>query len=109
MRQRKPKNKNETIKANSWVKKVMYQRAGYENTTIHASKQASPGNKNKKTRKISETTQSTSDARRSKRLLLRGTIVNRTKGTDKNLPGIYLTIFTNNIWSCQLWTPVVLI
>ena len=41
MRQRKPKNKNETIKANSWVKKVMYQRAGYENTTIHARKQAS--------------------------------------------------------------------
>ena len=27
-------------------------------------------------------------------LLLRGTVVNRTYGLHKNLPGIYLTIFT---------------
>ena len=31
--------------------------------------------------------------------LLRGTIVNRTCGIRKSLPRIYLTIFTNNIWS----------
>ena len=31
--------------------------------------------------------------------LSRGAIVNRTNGTHKNLPGIHLTIFTNNIWS----------
>ena len=30
--------------------------------------------------------------------LLRGTIVNGTYGVRKNLPGIYLPIFTNNIW-----------
>ena len=41
------------------------------------------------------------------RYLLRGTIVNRTYGIDKNLPGINLTIFTNNIWSYQLWSPVI--
>ena len=34
------------------------------------------------------------------RLALWGTIVNRTYGVHKNLPGIYLTIFTNNIRSC---------
>ena len=27
-------------------------------------------------------------------------IVNWTYGVHKNLPGIYFTIFTNNIWSC---------
>ena len=32
-------------------------------------------------------------------LLSRGTIVNRTYGTLKNLPGIYLPMFTNNSWS----------
>ena len=32
-------------------------------------------------------------------LLLRGAIVNGTYGIHKNLPGIYLTIFTNNFWS----------
>ena len=31
--------------------------------------------------------------------LLRGTIVDRTYGIHKNLPGIYFTIFTNNIWA----------
>ena len=31
--------------------------------------------------------------------LSRGIIVNRTYGIHKNLPGTYLTIFTNNIWS----------
>ena len=33
-------------------------------------------------------------------ILLQGTLVNRTYGTHKNLPGICVTIFTNNIWSC---------
>ena len=33
------------------------------------------------------------------RRVLRGTIVNRTYGIHINLPGTYLTIFTNNIWS----------
>ena len=37
--------------------------------------------------------------------LIRGTIVNRTYGTHKNR--ICSTIFTNNIWSCQLWPPVI--
>ena len=32
-------------------------------------------------------------------VLLRGTILNGTYGTHKKLPGIYLAIFTNNIWS----------
>ena len=32
-------------------------------------------------------------------LLLRGTIVDRTCGPHKNLPGTYLPIFTKNIWS----------
>ena len=40
-------------------------------------------------------------------LLLRGTIVNRTYGTRKNLPGIYLPIFTNNIWSYLMRSPVI--
>ena len=31
--------------------------------------------------------------------LLRGTVVNRTCGLHKKLPGMYLTISTNNIWS----------
>ena len=34
--------------------------------------------------------------------ILRGGIWNRTHGTLKNLPGIYLSIFTNNIWSYLL-------
>ena len=37
----------------------------------------------------------------------RGTIVNRTYGTHKNLPGTYLPIFTNSIWSYLLWSPVI--
>ena len=37
--------------------------------------------------------------------LLRGTIVNRTYGTDKN-PCIFL-VFTNNIWFYLLWPPVI--
>ena len=32
-------------------------------------------------------------------VLVRGTILNGTYGTHKKLPGIYLAIFTNNIWS----------
>ena len=39
------------------------------------------------------------------RLLLRGTIVNKTYGTHKNLPGTYLPIFTNNIWSYFTMAP----
>ena len=39
--------------------------------------------------------------------LLRGTIENRTYGTHKNLPGIYLPIFTRNIWSQLLWPPAI--
>ena len=39
--------------------------------------------------------------------LLRGTIVNGTYGMHKNLPGMYLTMFTNNIWSYLLWSPVI--
>ena len=41
------------------------------------------------------------------KLLLRGTILNGTYGTDKNLPGIYSPIFTSNIWSYLLWSPVI--
>ena len=37
----------------------------------------------------------------------RGNIVNRTYGIHKNLPGIYLPIFTNNIWCYLLWSPVI--
>ena len=40
-------------------------------------------------------------------LILRGTIVNRTYGIHKNLLGIYLAIFTDNIWSYWLWSPVI--
>ena len=39
--------------------------------------------------------------------LLRGTIVSRTYGTHKNLPGIYLPFFTNNIWPYSLWSSVI--
>ena len=39
--------------------------------------------------------------------LLRGTILNRTYSIHKNLPGIYFPIFTNNIRSYLLWSPVV--
>ena len=39
-------------------------------------------------------------------LILRGTIVNRTYGIHKILPGTYLTIFTNNIRSYQVLTTV---
>ena len=44
-------------------------------------------------------------------VLSRGTIVGRTYGTHKNLPGIpvYFAIFTNNISSHLLWSPVILI
>ena len=37
--------------------------------------------------------------------LLRGIIFNKTYGIHKNLPGIYLTIFTNNL--LVLWSPVI--
>ena len=40
--------------------------------------------------------------------LLRGTILNKTYGTHKILPGIYFAIFTNYIWSYLLCSPVVL-
>ena len=41
------------------------------------------------------------------RILLRGTILNRTYGTDRHLPGIYFGIFTinNNIWSYTMVPP----
>ena len=39
--------------------------------------------------------------------LLRGTILNRTYGTHKNLPGIHFAIFTNHILSYLLWSPVI--
>ena len=39
-------------------------------------------------------------------LIIRGTILNRTYGTHKNLY-IYIAIFTNNIWSYLLWSPVI--
>ena len=39
-------------------------------------------------------------------ILLRGTIVNRTYGTDKK--PIYFPILTNNIWSYLLCSPVIL-
>ena len=39
--------------------------------------------------------------------VLRGTILNTTYDTHKKLPGIYLAIFTNNIWFYLLWSPVV--
>ena len=42
-------------------------------------------------------------------ILLRGAILNRTYGTYKNLPGIYLAICTNNIWSYLLWSPVIVV
>ena len=40
-------------------------------------------------------------------VLLRGTMVNRTYGTRKNLPGYryIFTVFTNNISSYLLWSP----
>ena len=37
--------------------------------------------------------------------VLRGTIVNRTYGIHKKY--IYLSIFTNKIWSYYLWSPVI--
>ena len=42
-------------------------------------------------------------------ILLRGTIVNRTSGIHKNLPGMYLPIFTDNIRSYLLWPPVIVV
>ena len=39
-------------------------------------------------------------------VVLRETIVNRTYGTHKNLPGICLPFFTHNIWFYLLWSPV---
>ena len=42
-------------------------------------------------------------------MMLRGAIVNRTYGTQKNLPGIYVPVFTSNIWSYLLWSAVILI
>ena len=41
------------------------------------------------------------------RVLLRGTIVNRTYGTHKILSGIYFHIFIFNIWFYLLWSPVI--
>ena len=38
--------------------------------------------------------------------LLRGTMVNRTDGTHKNLPGIYFAICTNSVWYYLVWSPV---
>ena len=42
-------------------------------------------------------------------ILLRGGILNRTyyDGLHKNLPGIYLAIFTSNVRSYLLWSPVI--
>ena len=42
-------------------------------------------------------------------LLFRGTIVNRICGKHKTLPGVPLAIFTDNIWSYLLWSPVILL
>ena len=39
--------------------------------------------------------------------ILRDAIVNRTYGRPKNLPGIYLAIFTNTIWSYLLCSLVI--
>ena len=39
--------------------------------------------------------------------ILRGTTVNRTYDTHKNLPGIYVPIFTDNIWSYLIWLTAV--
>ena len=41
--------------------------------------------------------------------LLRGTIVNRTYGTPKNLYEVYFLTFARNIWSYLLWPPVILL
>ena len=38
-------------------------------------------------------------------VLLRGTILNRTYGAYKNLPGMYFAIFTYNVWFYLLWSP----
>ena len=42
----------------------------------------------------------------SSRPLLRGTILNGTYGTDKNLPGTWYIFCSNNIWSYQVFTMV---
>ena len=42
-----------------------------------------------------------------KQFLLRGSVLHRTYGTHKNIPGIYLSILTNNIWFYLLWSPVI--
>ena len=39
-------------------------------------------------------------------LILRRTILNRTYGPHKKLPGMYFYIFTGDIWSSLLWPPV---
>ena len=39
--------------------------------------------------------------------LLRGTILNRTYGTHKNLPGMYFANLNNKIWSYLLWFPAI--
>ena len=39
--------------------------------------------------------------------LFTGDRVNRTYGTHKNLPGIYLPVFTDNIWSYLPWSLVI--
>ena len=41
--------------------------------------------------------------------VLRGTIVNRTYGTHKKLPGIYFPLFTSNIWPYLLWSTVIVV
>ena len=41
-------------------------------------------------------------------MVLRGTIVNSTYGTNKKLH-IYLNQITNNIWSYLLWSRVVVV
>ena len=41
--------------------------------------------------------------------VLRGAIVDRTYGRHKNLPGTYLPIFANKIWSYLLLSPIILV
>ena len=57
-------------------------------------------------------TNSSQSIQEKKHVLLYGgpyQIPRRTCVIHKNLPGIYLSIFTNNIWSFLLWPPVILL
>ena len=38
-------------------------------------------------------------------MVLRGAILNRTYGAHEKTK--YFAIFTNNIWSCLIWSPVI--